>query len=95
MNDESPDLDVDVSRSRFAEDAARRTSTRVIQRVSEATGTPPEELPVLYDTVDPDALDALFPHDGPWCGEFAFRYAGTTVECLENGEIRVTADDGR
>jgi hypothetical protein len=67
----------------------------VVEHVSRATGTPPEELPVLYDTLDPDGLDALFPRDGRGCGDLTFRYAGTTVECLEDGEIRVSLTGDR
>jgi hypothetical protein len=94
MNDNSSEATAHGSTSSSADEITRRTSTRVVQSVSRATGTPPEELPVLYDAVDPDALDAMFPHDGPANGDLVFSYAGMIVECLENGEIRVSpADD--
>lgn len=38
----------------------RSVSEEVIHAVSEATGTDPTQLELLYDIVDPDALDQLF-----------------------------------
>lgn len=60
-----------------------RASVTVIEAVSEAANTPVEQLPILYDVIDPDALDALFsarPADAtPFDGEVTFTYAGFRV----------------
>ena len=39
-------------------------SQQVIEAVADAKGVDPLDLPPLYDSVDPDALDSLFGHDG-------------------------------
>ncbi|OIB57844.1 HalOD1 output domain-containing protein [Natrialba sp. SSL1] len=41
-------------------DTDHTASLAVIEAVSTATDCDPTELPPLYDTIDPDALDALF-----------------------------------
>ncbi|MFC7135555.1 HalOD1 output domain-containing protein [Halobaculum litoreum] len=39
-------------------------SVRVVECVAEATGLDATDLDPLYEVVDPDALDALFPRTG-------------------------------
>lgn len=61
----------------------RHPSVVVVEAVSAATDTPVEVLPPLYDSTDPDALDAVFgarpvgPTPRP-C-EISFEYADCTV----------------
>ena len=62
-------------------------SEQVVEKVARVTGTDALELPPLYDSVDPDALDSLA--TGPGDVEIAFVYAGQEV-CVESGgEISV------
>lgn len=63
-------------------------SERIIQSVAEQTNTDPLELPLLYDTIDPDALDALLNRlEG--C-EIQFQYAGQTVCVESDGVVHLT-----
>lgn len=45
------------------EEACRTATTAVIDAVTAVSGDDPTEIPPLYDVIDPDALDALFPAD--------------------------------
>lgn len=65
-------------------------SVRLIETVAEREGTDPVALdPVLYDVLDPDALDSLF--DGPGAaGRLEFTYLGYDVVVGADGEISVT-----
>ena len=73
-------------------------SQTVVLAVAEATGEDPMELPPLYDTVDPDALNNLFEDriDGAerLGGNFEFAYAGCDVTVRADGSVNVvpTAD---
>ena len=61
----------------------RETATEaVIQTVAETTNTDPLELPPLYETIDPDALDALI----------ADMQAGTISFTYTDCEITVHSD---
>jgi hypothetical protein len=64
-------------------------SASVIEAVSEATGTEPDRMQVLYEVIDPDALDALFEPDAdgkrePPSGHVSFRFAGCSVTVYAN-----------
>lgn len=61
---------------------------RIIQRVSTETNTDPLDLPPLYETIEPDALEACI--RGMADGEVSFTYAGTAVAVDSDGSIRVT-----
>lgn len=56
-------------------------SQQVVEAIADATGVDPLELPPLYDSVDPDALDSLFSHDGA--------SASITSLCFEIGDCEV------
>jgi hypothetical protein len=43
-------------------ESGESVSDVVVRMVSEVENCPPEELPPLYETVDPDALNALCAH---------------------------------
>ena len=68
-------------------------SHRVLEAVSEARDVDVLDLPPLYDTVDPDALDVLFadrPGDaGARSGTLAFEYADSTVVLDGDGTVTV------
>ena len=63
-------------------------SERLVEVVAEQTNTDPVELPPLYDTIDPEALDALFATLADGCLEF--QYAGQTVRLESDGGVHVT-----
>lgn len=68
-------------------------SERVIDAVSEATGTDPVELEPLYNVVDPDALNAIFASGGAGESsdtELRFTMAGCDVLVRDGGNVVVT-----
>ena len=69
------------------------SSYEVVKVLSEKTGTPLVELPPLYESVDPDALDALFTPDyrEPLRGETTFSYADHEVTISSDGELVISA----
>lgn len=71
---------------------------RIVLAVAEATGTDPTALPPLGESVDPDAIEALFhPRSrfGPGDGRgpvVRFAYAGIEVVVRAGGEVSVESD---
>lgn len=72
-------------------------SRHVIEKVSEATDTDPADLEPLFNTVDPDGLNALFsdiqsasPRDD---GHVAFPIAGCQVTIWADGRVEVEEND--
>lgn len=68
-------------------------SKEVIRVLSEKTGIDPVELSPLYESVDPDALDALFTPDSrePVLGTATFEHADHEVTISYDGEVVITA----
>lgn len=70
-------------------------STTVVLAVAATTNTPADELPPLYDVIDPDALNAIFQSHGdgrPRTGiHVTFTMAGCTVS-IRDGAVTVTPD---
>jgi hypothetical protein len=67
-------------------------SERVISEVADHQGVSEEELPPLYDSIEPDTLDELFCHTDTKTGtelEVKFTYAGYTVVIRGASEIRL------
>ncbi len=66
-------------------------SFSVIVTVADAKGVDPTELPPLHDTVDPDALDALFTtrqdSEGQPSDAVIFTYADRRVMVTRDGQI--------
>ena len=67
------------------EGVEKSVSERVVLEVADATGSDALELPPLYGTVDPDALDALV--DGTANGGVSFTYARHDVTVTTDGRI--------
>ena len=69
-------------------------SQTVVLAVADATGDDPMELPPLYDTVDPDALNELFdPSTGGAVGRSGrveFTYAGCDVTVHADERVAVS-----
>lgn len=72
---------------------ANSASVDIVEAVAAATGRDVCDLPLLYEQVDPDALDALFapkPDGTPrLAGEVRFSLAGCDVTVTGEGEIVV------
>ncbi|TYT63821.1 HalOD1 output domain-containing protein [Natrialba swarupiae] len=70
-----------------------RPSTAIVTAVASVLERDPLELPPLYETVDPDALDSLLQHahrtDDTATHEVWFSYEGVDVGVRSDGEIRV------
>lgn len=65
-------------------------SLRLVQAVATYTDTDPVELPPLYETIDPDAIETCITGmDGV---DLSFEYAGVAVTVESTGEIQVGAD---
>ncbi|NHN40531.1 hypothetical protein G9C85_02615 [Halorubellus sp. JP-L1] len=61
---------------------------RVLQSVSAQTGVETLELPPLYDSVDPEALDAIV--DDLDEGVIQFQYAGQKVIVQNDGTVSIS-----
>ena len=69
----------------------------VVTAVADATGRDPQDLPPLYDAVDPDALEALVnrpPHVARQATgvEVAFEFADCVVTVSSTGDVVVSAE---
>jgi len=68
-------------------------STTVVTAVAKAASAEPMELPPLYESIDPDALDKLLGGDlgrsREYNGYVTFGYAGHSVTVHADGEIVV------
>lgn len=64
-------------------------SERVIQRVASTTNSDPLQLPVLYEYIEPEALELLI--ETMSHGEISFRYAGCEVTVESDGTIHLDA----
>lgn len=67
-------------------------SLRIVDSIAAENGCDPTDLPVLYETIDPGALDALFRPSGTSqrsIGQVSFRYAGYRVSVDADGTITI------
>lgn len=62
-------------------------SERVVEAVATYSDTDELELPPLFDSIDPDALDGLIRSMSH--GTVSFVYAGQRITVTSRGEIRV------
>lgn len=62
----------------------------VVEEIARATGGDPVDLAPLYETVDPDALDALC--EIGFDGHLTFQHAGCWVIVDGEGEVRASTD---
>ncbi|SIR04147.1 hypothetical protein SAMN05421858_1215 [Haladaptatus litoreus] len=71
-----------------------RPSIRVVNAIAEHEGTTPTEIrPVLYDIIDPDALDSLFSEtqlgNSRSDGHVSFEYDGHKVTVYSDGRVEI------
>jgi len=73
-----------------------KPSVELVERVASTVGTAPKELEaVLYETVDPQALNRLFDGRDGTDGFVQFVFADCEVTVTASGEVLVTGLDGR
>ncbi|WP_158237346.1 HalOD1 output domain-containing protein [Halegenticoccus soli] len=65
----------------------RNLSETIIRMLAEGN-SPPEALPPLYESIDPDALDSLFSRRGV-DGTIEFEHAGCRIVVHGNREIQI------
>ncbi|WP_245547743.1 HalOD1 output domain-containing protein [Halovivax ruber] len=79
--------------------ASRPTSLRVVDAVADERGVEPMGLDPLYEAIDPDSLDSLFPpapeRPEATSRSIAFTFAGYQVTIDGAGAIDVTELDDR
>lgn len=76
---------------------SKQPSQLVVETVADAEDADPLALPPLYNTIDPDALDALFQPQfrtagEPPVGEVRFSYHGYTVRVTAAGRVDLTEE---
>ncbi|MFB9806926.1 HalOD1 output domain-containing protein [Haladaptatus pallidirubidus] len=62
----------------------------VIQEVIDISGCALDDLPPLYEAIDPDALNALYDHGAP---AIEFQYAGYHIKISPEQTISVTHEN--
>ena len=78
--------------AQYQRDGAKTPVEAIIDAVAEATTVEPLELPPLYESIDPDALNTLFQqHEGAVDSEavLSFRIHHWNVFVRADGRIRV------
>ena len=72
----------------------RPISYRIIDGMAEHTGRAIDDLPQLYDVIDPEALDALFmTNNGMLDGHLSFEYADHVITVHSTGDIEIESPD--
>lgn len=66
-------------------------SFTVITLVSKITGKNPLKLDTLHESIDVEALDALFAADGSSVGQLTFRYSGCEITVRTGGVVEMVA----
>lgn len=88
--------DSQTGRYRTRYDVTAALSTEIVLAVSAVVGREPTDLPPLARTIDPDALDALFPEGESQRGtaEVSFTYANCVVTATADGWVSIMPLDG-
>lgn len=64
-------------------------SNRILFKIAEREGVDPTDLPILAETIDPDALESLIKSLSD-NGSVNFRYYGYDVQVTGDGDIDLT-----
>lgn len=73
-------------------DLTATPATRVVTAVAAAADTDPVDLPPLYDTLDPEALNTLINSSESGSVLLTFSYTGYRVTVHGNGEVDVEGE---
>ena len=85
-------LSTETGSARFRWTTPEQPSTAVVEALATVMDRDPTELPTLYDTIDPDALDALTAAAGAPDGiTVSFEYEHYAVTVHSNRRIDVEA----
>ena len=68
-------------------------SMLIVETIADLTDQDAQDLPPLYDSVDPDAVDRLFSHNGAQQLKLEFQYKGFQVTVDSNGSINFEKSD--
>lgn len=71
-------------------------SIQIIRHVADEKEVSTEELAPLYETIDPDALDAVLQSQtnrGAGTGQVQFQYEGYNIVATSDGQIELTEHD--
>jgi len=77
--------------SLLSDGSGAAASMRVVRRVARETGADTAELPPLYDSIDPDALDAVV--ESAATTSVTFTYAGYDVTVDADGTVSTAPED--
>lgn len=88
-----------MSQSKFQLPESAPVSQRVTHAVAETTNTDPLALEPLFNTIDPEGLNALFEPTNTGShratGSVAFEYAGCDVTVFADGTVDATSSDAQ
>ncbi|MFC6964796.1 HalOD1 output domain-containing protein [Halocatena marina] len=68
-------------------------TSAVVSRIAASTGRDETELPPLYETLDPDALDELFCSSTANMATLSFKYAGQQVTIHSDRTIHLAPQE--
>ena len=88
-----------MSQSNFQLPESAPVSQQITHTVAETTNTDPLELDPLFNTIDPESLNALFEPTKTGSqratGSVAFEYAGCGVTVFADGTVDVASSDAQ
>jgi hypothetical protein len=67
----------------------RFPATAIVRAVADREGVPATQLPPLYETVDPDVIDAIYEASSASGARVTFEYVGYTITFRTDGTIVV------
>ncbi|WP_425490684.1 HalOD1 output domain-containing protein [Haloprofundus salilacus] len=74
----------------FTMDRSHSISQQIVRLVADDSATEPDELPPLYHSIDPNALETII--ESMSRGHVQFLYAGVTVRIAADGTVELTAN---
>lgn len=84
------DIEMSMSSTAATDKMGESVTHEIVDRVAAKEGVNPVELPLLYDTVEPTALQALTTTEGI---SIRFTYSGHQV-LIRDGGVTIDPEDG-
>lgn len=77
------------------EPCCRKPSERIVDAIAEAEDVSPIDLPPLYHTINPEAIDDAFCSLSSGYAHFVFEHCGysVTVTADQNGDLSIEIDE--